>query len=65
MRIDVEPYEHRHVFSVTWIVRGNGDPVPADDVDELRWFGRDELPEMAFPGQDEVLRVWAARHEHP
>jgi ADP-ribose pyrophosphatase YjhB (NUDIX family) len=63
LRIDVEPYEHRHVFSVTWIVRGEGEPVAADDVAELRWFGRDELPKMAFPGQNEVLRVWAARHE--
>jgi ADP-ribose pyrophosphatase YjhB (NUDIX family) len=65
MRIDIEPYGHRHVFSVTYIVSGDGDPVPADDVEELRWFAADELPEeMAFPGQDEVLRVWAARHEH-
>lgn len=63
LRIDIEPYEHRHVFSVTFIVRGDGEPVAADDVAELRWFDRDELPEMAFPGQDEVLRVWAARHE--
>jgi ADP-ribose pyrophosphatase YjhB (NUDIX family) len=63
LRIDIEPYEHRHVFSVTWIVRGEGEPAAADDVAELRWFGRDELPEMAFPGQNEVLRVWAARHQ--
>ena len=64
MRIDIEPYDGRHVFSVTWIVRGEGEPEPADDVDELRWFGADELPgEMAFPGQTLVLRAWAARHE--
>jgi ADP-ribose pyrophosphatase YjhB (NUDIX family) len=63
MRIDVEPYEHRHVFSVTWIVRAEGEPVAADDVAELRWFGRDELPEMAFPGQDLVLAAWAARQQ--
>jgi len=43
-------------------VRGDGEPVAADDVAELRWFGRDELPaEMAFPGQDKVLRDWTAR----
>jgi ADP-ribose pyrophosphatase YjhB (NUDIX family) len=66
LRIDIEPYAGRHVFSVTWIVRGTGDPVPADDVDELRWFPHDGLPEeMAFPGQEVVLREWAARHEHP
>jgi 8-oxo-dGTP diphosphatase len=65
LRIDIEPYDGRYVFSVTWLVRGDGEPVAADDVDELRWFARDELPpEMAFPGQEEVLRVWAARDEH-
>ena len=64
LRIDIEPYDHRHVFSVTWIVRADGEPVPADDVEELRWFGRDELPaEMAFPGQDLVLRDWASRRQ--
>jgi ADP-ribose pyrophosphatase YjhB (NUDIX family) len=65
MRIDIEPYGDRFVFSVTWIVRADGDPVAADDVAELRWFDHDDLPaEMAFPGQELVLRVWAARHEH-
>ena len=64
-RIDIEPYGERYVFSVTWIVRGEGEPVAADDVDELRWFARDELPaEMAFPGQELVLRSWATREEH-
>lgn len=63
MRIDVEPYAHRHVFSVTYVVRGEGTPVAADDVEEVRWFGRDELPEMAFPGQNLVLAEWAARQQ--
>jgi ADP-ribose pyrophosphatase YjhB (NUDIX family) len=64
LRIDIEPYDHRHVFSVTWIVHAGGEPVAADDVEELRWFGPDELPEeMAFPGQEQVLRVWAARQQ--
>jgi len=61
LRIDIEPYAGRHVFSVTWLVRGAGDPVAADDVDELRFFAPDELPEMAFPGQNLVLRDWVAR----
>jgi ADP-ribose pyrophosphatase YjhB (NUDIX family) len=66
LRIDIEPYGDRHVFSVTWIVRGDGEPVAADDVEELRWFAPGELPgEMAFPGQESVLRGWVARHEHP
>lgn len=64
-RIDIEPYAGRFVFSVTWIVTGEGEPVAADDVDELRWFAPGELPgEMAFPGQSSVLAAWAARHEH-
>jgi ADP-ribose pyrophosphatase YjhB (NUDIX family) len=62
MRIDIEPYGDRYVFSVTWVVRGAGEPAAADDVDELRWFARDELPgELAFPGQEAVLREWAQR----
>lgn len=65
MRIDIEPYAGRYVFSVTWIVHGEGEPLAADDVEELRWFAHDELPaEMAFPGQELVLREWAQRHEH-
>jgi len=65
LRIDIEPYDHRHVFSVTWVVRAEGEPVAADDVEELRWFARDELPEeMAFPGQDLVLRDWASRRQY-
>jgi NAD+ diphosphatase len=65
LRIDIEPYAGRHVFAVTWIVHAVGEPVAADDVAELRWFARDELPEeMAFPGQELVLLAWAARHEH-
>jgi ADP-ribose pyrophosphatase YjhB (NUDIX family) len=64
MRIDVEPYDDRFIFSVTWIVRAEGEPVAADDVEELRWFPRDAVPEeMAFPGQDLVLADWAARQQ--
>ena len=59
-RIDIEPYGERYVFSVTYTVTAEGEPVAADDVAELRWFGPDELPaEMAFPGQERVLREWA------
>jgi ADP-ribose pyrophosphatase YjhB (NUDIX family) len=63
LRIDLEPYGDRWVFSVSWLVRAIDEqlePQADDDVDELRWFGRDELPaEMAFPGQVGVLREWA------
>jgi ADP-ribose pyrophosphatase YjhB (NUDIX family) len=69
LRIDIEPYAGRYVFSVSWLVRDVDparEPLPADDVDQVRWFGRDELPaEMAFPGQDLVLREWAGRSAGP
>ena len=58
--IDIEPYAGHFVFSVTWLVAAEGEPVAADDVAELRWFARDELPEeMAFPGQERLLARWA------
>jgi len=47
------------VLGLTWIVEGEGEPRAADDVEELAWFGPDELPEeMAFASQHEVLRIW-------
>lgn len=59
-RIDIEPYGDRFVFSVTYRATASGEPVAADDVAELRWFAPGELPaEMAFPGQESVLREWA------
>jgi 8-oxo-dGTP diphosphatase len=62
VRIDIEPYGDRFVFSVTYRVTADGDPVPDDDVAELRWFAPDELPaEMAFPGQQKVLAEWSRR----
>ena len=42
-----------------------GEPNPADDVAELRWFGRDELPsrdELAFRNNAEVLSRWRDEH---
>jgi hypothetical protein len=52
-------------LNVVWTARiVAGEPVAADDVAELRWFAPQDLPgEMAFPGQELVLRAWAARHE--
>jgi hypothetical protein len=58
----LEPYDDHFVLGLRWLVRGEGEPRPADDVDELAWFGPEELPaEMAFAHQDELLRRWAAR----
>jgi len=62
----VEPYNNYFVLGLTWLVEADGEPRPADDVEELAWFGPDELPaEMAFPHQDELLRRWAARQQQP
>jgi 8-oxo-dGTP diphosphatase len=42
-----------------------GEAVPADDVSELRWFNRDELPapdELAFENVPLVLAAWRDEH---
>jgi len=58
----VDRYEHQFVLSLSWIVQGDGEPVAADDAEELAWFAPDELPEeMAFASQAPVLRAWALR----
>ena len=57
----IDPYDRTFVLSLSWLVAGEGEPVAADDVEALEWFGPDELPgEMAFPSQGEVLRIWSA-----
>jgi hypothetical protein len=50
------------VLNLVWeaTVTG-GEARPADDVSELRWFGRDELPpdgEVAFRWLAPGLRAW-------
>ena len=61
----LEPYDNYFVMGLTWLVRAEGDPRPADDVEELGWFGPGELPEeMAFAHQDELLRDWAVRKQN-
>jgi ADP-ribose pyrophosphatase YjhB (NUDIX family) len=43
----------------------SGTPTPADDVDELRWFARDELPpagELAFRNNVKVISRWRDEH---
>jgi 8-oxo-dGTP diphosphatase len=58
----VDPYDDHFVLGLTWIVEAEGDPVPADDVEELAWFRPGEIPEeMAFPSQNDVLRLWVQR----
>jgi len=53
-------------LNLYWTARVvGGEAAPADDVSELRWFGRDELPaadELAFENVPLVLAAW--RNEH-
>jgi ADP-ribose pyrophosphatase YjhB (NUDIX family) len=53
-------------LNLYWTARVvSGEAAPADDVSELRWFGRDELPgatELAFENVPLVLAAW--RNEH-
>ena len=53
------------VLNLTWEASITmGEPTPDDDVSELRWFPRDDLPpdeEIAFTWLAPVLRNWATR----
>ena len=55
-------------LNMYWTARVlDGEPHPADDVDELRWFAADELPvpgEIAFVNVPLVLSAWRARHKN-
>jgi ADP-ribose pyrophosphatase YjhB (NUDIX family) len=54
-------------LNLYWTARVvGGAPQPADDVDDLRWFARDELPppeQLAFENVPLVLSAWRARHQ--
>lgn len=53
------------VLNLVWEARVvGGEPAPADDVSELRWFSCDALPadeELAFRWLAASLRAWASR----
>jgi len=53
-------------LNLYWTARVvGGDAAPADDVSELRWFNRDELPapdELAFENVPLVLDAWRDEH---
>jgi ADP-ribose pyrophosphatase YjhB (NUDIX family) len=54
----LEPYAGRIVLCLAWAARASGSPRPGDDLVELRWFERDELPaasELAFTHYPAVL----------
>ena len=60
-------YDGRATLNLFWTGRfGDGEPQPADDVAELRWFDPDALPpsaELAFSGLvAAVLRAWRDEH---
>jgi ADP-ribose pyrophosphatase YjhB (NUDIX family) len=58
----IDRYGEVFVLSLTWIVRGEGDPVASDDIEDLQWFRPEALPtEMAFDSQADFLRRWAER----
>jgi ADP-ribose pyrophosphatase YjhB (NUDIX family) len=52
----------RSTLNLYWLARAvGGEPVAADDVSELRWFARGELPppeEIAFRNVAQVLAAW-------
>jgi len=61
----MQPYDGRSVLCLTWLARPcGGSERPGDDLTELRWFGRDELPspdELAFETFAEILGLWRSR----
>ena len=79
--LDVEPLEFLGVWmdryggestaeatlNFYWTARVlGGEAAPADDVDDLRWFSRDELPDddaLAFENVPLVLRAWQEHAE--
>lgn len=54
----------RKTLNLYWTARiADGQPVAADDVDELRWFARNELPaadQLAFANVAAVVAAWAS-----
>ena len=64
----LEGLRREATLNLYWTARAlSGDPQPADDVDELRWFAADELPapdELAFENVPLVLSAWLARQQH-
>ena len=63
----LEPYDGRIVLCLAWTASSRGAARAGDDLVELRWFDRDELPgpsELAFLHYPEVLSVALRRHEH-
>ena len=59
--MDVYGASGEATLNLYWICRATGEPEPADDIDEVRWFPPDELPgddELAFTVNALVLAAW-------
>ena len=58
------PYDGRTVVNLVWRARVlGGTPQPADDVTELGWFSREELPPLAEICMAETLTRWLEEPE--
>ena len=54
----------RWVLNLVWAAKvTGGEPQAADDVSELRWFARDELPPLEQVAMAEPLAVWLEQAE--
>lgn len=57
--------EAQYVLSLNWTARIiGGEPAPADDISEIRWFAADELPgddEIGFPCVASLVQRWRER----
>lgn len=49
------------ILAVYPAISHRGEPEAADDLTEVRWFPLDELPELAFPHDREIVRLWRER----
>jgi ADP-ribose pyrophosphatase YjhB (NUDIX family) len=61
-----EPYDGRVVLCLTWLARLDEDVQAGDDLAELRWFSRDEIPwdELAFAHYAPALLFAFQRQQH-
>ena len=46
------------VLAVYPAIAFTGEPVAGDDLVEVRWFPLDDLPELAFPHDIEIIQLW-------
>lgn len=54
----LEPYDNRMVLCITWLARvAGGDEQAGDDLSELQWFARNEIPfdQLAFLHYERAL----------